>query len=332
MLHPKILQILEVIINKYMPEYTPISEIQGLAGGRNDLIGFKYNSRKVLFEIFATPSQVSRDLRLLDKTQADIKIAIIIDKEVDKKVIEKFLRENPENNYPFIFISQFLDKNNLADTILKLRNLIYKDDSEKILEAIRKKVSYTYFIKKCTDENIKILISPFSDNDITFKNIFITLIVNKIFAIIRDNEKVLKLVKWLSDDKLIEFLFMKIDLGFNVFIFSDLKETYCIESDVEFLDWLRIFDQEDNPFFILPLNKIFYDIDEKIFKNTLNINKNIRFTVGQSQLFEEEDGNIVTFSVPNNTKKIILFRPMIFDDSKKDLFDWEKYKNMIEYN
>jgi hypothetical protein len=243
----------------------------------------------VLFEIFATANQVSRDLRILDMTQADVKIAIIIDKEIDKKVIEKFLRENPEGNYPFLFISQILDENNIADTILKLRNLIYKDDNEKILELIKKKISYTEFIKKCDDEGIKILIAPFQENTITLKNIFITLVANKIFKIIRDNEKVLKLVKWLSDDKLIEFIFAKINWGFNIFIFSDLKETYCIESDIEFLDWLRIFDQDASPLLILPLNKILYDIDAKIFKNILNINKNIRFTVGQSQLFKETD-------------------------------------------
>lgn len=329
MLHAKILQILERIINKYMPEYIPISEIQGLAGGRNDLICFKYNSRKVLFEIFATANQVSRDLRLLDKTQADVKIAIIIDKEIDKRVIEKFLRENPENNYPFLFISKILYEN--TDTVLKLRNLLYKGDNEKLLNSIKKKISYSEFIKKCNEERIKILISPFNEDDMTFKNIFITLVVNKLFKMIHDNAKVLKLVKWLSDDKLIEFILLKINLGFNVFIFSDLKETYCIESDLEFLDWLRTFDQEDSPFFILTLNKMICDIDTKLFKNTLNINKNPRYIVGQSQIYEEKNGNVVTFSIPNNTKKIVLFRPMILGDNKNNVLDWEKYKEMMEY-
>ena len=124
LLHSYVLRELIMIINTYFPKYEPIAEIQGLAGGRNDLIAFKYNTRKILFEVFATASQVSRDLRILDNTISDIKIAIIIDKEIDKKVIDKFLRENPEKNYPYLFISQILDKSKIINTINILRDII----------------------------------------------------------------------------------------------------------------------------------------------------------------------------------------------------------------
>jgi len=59
---------------------------------------FEYSGHKILFEVFATRSQVSRDLRILDKTDANKKIAVIIDKEVDHTVLDAFIKENPEDN------------------------------------------------------------------------------------------------------------------------------------------------------------------------------------------------------------------------------------------
>jgi hypothetical protein len=326
-LHSIILDELKKILVKYFPEYIPISEIQGLAGGRNDLICFKYNSQKILFEIFATASQVSRDLRLLDKTDADIKIAIIIDKEIDNKVIEKFLRENPENNYPYFFMSMITNQTNNTRFVAKLREIIYKKDIYKAYEIIKKKISYKEFVKQCKNENIKILTSPL-ESEISFKDIFMTYIANKILKITHDNEKTVNLLKWLSDDKLIEFIVFKVGLGFNIFIFSDLNETYCIESDIEFQDWLHIMNKEESPFIILSINKIVYDINKRIYKNSLDIDENLKFTIGQSQMIEEKNGNVISFSIPKNTKKIILYKPMI-DDNEVGL-NLDDYKKMIE--
>ena len=81
-LHTAVEDKLIALIGKIAPNYHPIKEPVGLAGGRNDLMLFEFSGQKVLFEIFATRSQVSRDLRILDKTDADKKIAVIIDKEV----------------------------------------------------------------------------------------------------------------------------------------------------------------------------------------------------------------------------------------------------------
>lgn len=328
-LHSVLLEKLKNILVKYFPEYIPISEIQGLAGGRNDLLCFKYNRQKILFEIFATASQVSRDLRLLDKTDADIKIAIIIDKEIDNKVIDKFLRENPENNYPYFFMSMILKQENVVKFVTNLREVIYRKDIYVAYEILRKKTSYKEFVKLCKNENIKILTSHL-ESEITFKDIFITYLASKVLRITRDNEKVVKLLKWLSDDKLIEFIVFKIRIGFNVFIFSDLNETFCIESDIEFQDWLHIMNKEENPFIILSLNKIIYDINKKFYKNSLDIDENLKFTICQSQMIKEENGNIVSFSIPKNTKKIILYKPMNIGDNNVDL-NWDDYKKMMEF-
>ncbi len=107
------------ILSKIAPDLHPIREPLGLAGGRDDLMLFEFSARKVLFEIFASASQVSRDLRILDKTKAEVKIAVIIDKDIDSKVFEQFLRENPDDNYPFIFIGELMSDS--IDCILKLK-------------------------------------------------------------------------------------------------------------------------------------------------------------------------------------------------------------------
>jgi hypothetical protein len=328
-LHPAVLKKLIILINNYFPEYEPIPEILGLAGGRNDLMAFKYNARKILFEIFATAGQVSRDLRILDNTSSDIKIAIIIDKEIDANVLKKFLRENPENNYPYLFISQILNKSEEANAIKSLRNIIKKNDTDEILNIINKKISYNVFINRCNEENIKILRYPVNTSEATFKDIFITFVANRIFKMSHDNDKTLKLIKWLNDDELIEFILFKIDAGFNIFLYTDLCETFCIESDTEFLDTLRIFHELKETYIFLPLNKILYEIDEKIFRGTLNINRKIRFTIGQSQVYEEVDGRTVTFSIPKNTRKIAIFKPMDFGNEKE--LEWEYYKKIIDF-
>jgi hypothetical protein len=144
-----------------------------------------------------------------------------------------------------------------------------------------------------------------------------------------DNDKTLKLIKWLNDDELIKFILFKVDLGFNIFLYTDLCETFCIESDVEFLDTLRIFHELEETYIILPINKILYEIDEKIFRGELNINRGIRFTIGQSQIYEKEDGRIVTFSIPRNAKKIEIFKPMNFGDEKES--EWKYYKKIINF-
>src|ERR1041384_6791027 len=72
-LHTAIESRLIELVGKVAPGYHPIKEPVGLAGGRNDLMLFEFSGRRVLFEIFATRSQVSRDLRILDKTDADKK-------------------------------------------------------------------------------------------------------------------------------------------------------------------------------------------------------------------------------------------------------------------
>ena len=141
LLHGEVERRLIQLLARVLPDYHPVQEPQGLAGGRNDLMLFEFRGRKVLFEIFATKSQVSRDLRILDKTKADVKVAVIIDKEADPGVWERIHKENPEDNYPWLFISELFVDALLPVTELKLRELVLGDEEARLRRVLRQELS-----------------------------------------------------------------------------------------------------------------------------------------------------------------------------------------------
>lgn len=326
------------ILNKIIPEYNPIKEPQGLAGGRNDLMLFEFNGRKILFEIFATKNQVSRDLRILDKTKANKKIAVIIDKEVDNGVFEKFIKENPEDNYPFIFIGELFEKSLIHDCALKLNELIRGDEDAKFLRMLNQKISHKNFIEICKKKGIDIITKEdIKEGNITFQKIFVTFVLRKLQNLGVKKDYLMELGKWMSETKLIEFIARKIDWGFNLFLYTNFKGHMAIYSSIELLDWIRIGYEFTEPHILLPINSIIHDIVDKYFNNTDNkieLNKNIIFNIGQSSLYETENGRIVNFSIPKNAKEIRIFKPYLFykkGEKKPKELSYTDYLNMMEF-
>ncbi len=169
-LHTEVENRLSSLISQISIDYIPVKEPVGLAGGRNDLLLFEFSGRKVLFEVFATRGQVSRDLRILDKTKANIKIAVIIDREIDPKVFDAFVKENPEDNYPYIFISEVFEETPKMIS-LKLRQLIFGDDNAKFQRMLHlrieiAKLASLNIFKEWRDEGIYV----FTKEDLIFKN------------------------------------------------------------------------------------------------------------------------------------------------------------------
>jgi len=300
------------ILNKVTPEYHPIKEPQGLAGGRNDLMLFEFNGKKILFEIFATKNQVSRDLRILDKTKADTKIAVIIDKEVDKGVFEKFIKENPENNYPFIFIEELFEKSLVYDCALKLNELIRGDEETKFRRMLNQRISYDNFVRICKKEGIEIISQEdIKEGNVTFQKIFVTIILNKLQHIGIKKNNLKKLGKWLSNIKLLEFIIMKINFGFNLFLYTDFEGNMGIYSSIELQDWIRIGYELNKPQILFPINSIVHEIAEKYFDlEGLKLNKEIKFNIGQSSSNLNENGITITCSLHKNTNKIQIYRPL----------------------
>jgi hypothetical protein len=283
-LHTTVENRLVAVARHTLPEYLPVKEPQGLAGGRNDLLLFDYRGRKVLFEIFASQSQVSRDLRILDKTNAAVKLSIVIDREVDARVWDRIQKENPENNYPFIFIKELFVTHLLQQSFLKLRHLVAGDEDD-----IRAK-------------------------SVSLRKVFNLVVVRRLQKLGMQPSKLRKLVEWLSNEEMGRFVFLKLGLGFNLLLFTDLDEEMEILSDLELLDWLPGCHVIDSPVVLLSVNNIIVDLLSNCFPGLApeDYGKKIRFTVGRSEIIDDDAGRQVSFSIPRNTKRISLFRPWGF--------------------
>lgn len=321
------------ILNKICPDYHPLKEPQGLAGGRNDLMLFEFNGRKILFEIIASYSQVSRDLRILDKTKADVKIAVIIDKDADKRVFEKFLKENPEDNYPFIFIGELFNKSHIHQCALKLNELIRGEEEAIFLRILNQKLSKSSFIESCKKDGIDILsIKDIESKNVTFKKVFLTIVLSKLDKISTSRKMTKSLMKWMSDEKTLEFIFMKVGHGFNTFLYTDLADNRGIYSDTELLDWLRIGYEITASYILLSMNAVISEIFQKYYKSDdrIDIGGKIDFFAGQSQVYDSNAGRIVTFSIPIKTKQIKIFRPMDFSEDANEKLSIEECYKMLE--
>ncbi len=334
LLHKAVEERLAQLLNRIAPDLHPIKEVQGLAGGRNDLLAFEFTGKKVLFEIIATKSQVSRDLRILDKTVADIKIAVIIDKEADPKVFDRFSKENPENNYPFIFIGELFVNPLTRSCAFKLYELIRGDEEAKFQRILNQKISARDFFKMCKEEGIEIL-SPddLASKNVTFRKVLMMLLVGKLADLGINKNHTKKLLKWMSDEKLFEFVVMKIQHGFNTFLYTDMNETMAIYSDIELLDWIRASHMFPQAHILISLNSLFYEILDKYLKDSseYQINREIRFTIGHSEMHQSEGGRAVIFSIPTNTKQIVVFRPMTFGKKGDgNVLKSKDYLKMIE--
>ena len=106
-LHQTVEKRLSDILSRLFPESCSVQEVFGVLGGKNDLMQFFPNGGSIVFELFASPSQVPQDLRLLERSPADVKIAILLDRQIDPKLADKFFHSKPES-FPFLWLSWVL--------------------------------------------------------------------------------------------------------------------------------------------------------------------------------------------------------------------------------
>lgn len=334
-LHKSVELRLEALLSKILPDYHGVKELQGLAGGRNDLMLFEYSGKKVLFEIFASRSQVTRDLRILDKTKADVKIAVIIDKEIDPTVLEKFHKENPEDNYPFIFIGELFEKSLIYTAALKLRHIVTGDEDVKLQKMIQQKMSFSHFIELCKKDGIDIVsLKDIEARDVTFQKVFVTLTLGKLYKLGINSKKLKELATWLSDKKLLEYILIKVQLGLNVFLYTDLEGNMEIYNDLELIDWLRIGPELSKPYVLLSMNAVIYEIFDRYYKTPpFDINRQLNMAVGVAAIYEGDDGRIAQFSLPRKTKKIWIARPVhlsVSDEGADETLSAKQIMDMIE--
>lgn len=304
----KLIQILGIAT----PDLHPIKEIQGLPGGRNDLMLFDFNGRKVVFEVFATASQVSRDLLILYKTKADIKIAVILDKEADPKVFNNFLKQNPDEPFPFLFIGELFD-DPPPTAGLKLREIIIGDKEALFKRMLRAKISRVSFLDWCRKNGIEVFSkSDVTDGSISYAKVFMTVVIEKLKTQGISREKLKKLGIWLSQEKTLNYIFTTVDIGLNMFLYTDLDENFAAYSDLDLVDWIRAGQNFSSPYVLMSLNAVIYEIENKCLKSggpILNPDRKITMTIGASQLHETSTGRMLICSLPSRIESVTLLPP-----------------------
>ncbi len=115
-LHQTVEKRLSNLLTRLFPESCAVPEVSGVLGGRNDLMQFFPNGGRAVFELFASPSQVPQDLRLLEQSAADVKLAILLDREIDPKLADRFFHSKPDS-FPFQWLSQVLMPKYEADCL-----------------------------------------------------------------------------------------------------------------------------------------------------------------------------------------------------------------------
>lgn len=136
-LHARVMNELVDVLHKLFPDWVCISEIGQTAGGRNDAVLFECGGDSVCFELFATRSQVDRDLLLLHNSPAKRKIAILVDRQVDRDVADAFYRKQPQNPFPTIWVSDVLDKQRISYLRLKLIQFVIGDRMSEYISISR---------------------------------------------------------------------------------------------------------------------------------------------------------------------------------------------------
>jgi hypothetical protein len=126
-LHTRAQKQLTLYLNELYPYDYTTSEIAGVLGGRNDSMHFAFDEHCAVFEFFFSPSQVPQDLRLLEQANANIKIAILLDKEINPKLASEYFHKKP-NPFPFLWLSDLLIASRKKWCLLKLHKLMKLPD------------------------------------------------------------------------------------------------------------------------------------------------------------------------------------------------------------
>lgn len=306
------------LLAQAVPDYLPVKEPQGLAGGRNDVIAFAFHGRKVVFEIFATKSQVSRDLLILNKTKADAKICIVIDQEIDTGVWEQIQKENPEDNYPFVFTQELFLDDLRTRTLLKLRELITGEEEALFQRLVAERISVDNYIAMWRSEGLSIVATEIlGATPKKYQSVFNLELAKRLLKLGMMPEHVKELIRWFSDENLAESVLMRIGAGHNLLLYTDLNDNMVVVSDREILDFIKCFHRFDGAVIILSLNNIVVSIIKTHFAHVSPADQyeHIGFTIGTSDISETNEGRLVTLGLPSNTKRITILRPWNLNES-----------------
>ncbi|MDQ3779313.1 MAG: hypothetical protein M3354_02020 [Chloroflexota bacterium] len=124
-LHPQLEARLQLLLDKAHVRGFALPEGWGLAGGhRSDLVAYLHERRVLHFEIFGSASTVHRDVNILLMSSADVRVALLMDREVDPRVADGYFRVVADNRFRWYWLSLFLDPANEALAVQTLGDLL----------------------------------------------------------------------------------------------------------------------------------------------------------------------------------------------------------------
>lgn len=230
---------LGLLLAQAFPECVAVPEVSAVLGGRNDLIQFSFTGRCVVFEIFCSVSQVPQDLRLLEQAECEVKIAILIDQDVDKRVSRAYFRKKP-NAFPHIWLSRLLDPSWDKIMVARLRELI---DEESSVRRLRRLVQTSHgesveravlrFLEQI-EQRLPSSRSPGAKLPLTGKDILALQVVGLLKQRGIPIEKLRSLFQWLREGT--EYATLVVRAGFQAFLVTDLEGRHAIWSDGDLAD------------------------------------------------------------------------------------------------
>jgi len=132
-LHGRVREELAGAIRGLFPGWVYVPEVSQTPGGRNDAVLFESGGDSICFELFASRGQVDRDLLLLHQSPAKVKIAILLDEEIDPSVASTYYRKIPHKPYPCIWVSDVLTPDQRGLLKVKLIQYVYQNELARAL-------------------------------------------------------------------------------------------------------------------------------------------------------------------------------------------------------
>ncbi|MFA5598396.1 MAG: hypothetical protein WDA26_12600, partial [Pusillimonas sp.] len=258
-LHSEVEKRLSELLQQSFPNSIGVSEISGVLGGRNDLIHFQPNGIRTVFEIFASKSQVSQDLRLLEQCDAQRKIAVLIDHDADPSVSNEYFRKKPDS-YPFFWLRDVLDNDWEKISIVRLREVI---DEKYCVNEVRKLLEGNYgenvdhLLRKVISE-VKTKLPPRKNSkpiQVSGLQILALKVIKSINKMGIPMDRLRSLYQWLELS--MKHAFTIASSGIHALLVTDLESEHAIWSDGDLADVLLICPDENlKPQIVVSLNSI----------------------------------------------------------------------------
>lgn len=98
-----------------------VKEIHAVAGARNDALSVE-PLREILWEVFGTEDRVEADLRKLERDAQPnrLKVAVVLDPEVDSRLFEKFTRARQGSSVTWLRVSDLLLADRFQNTVMTM--------------------------------------------------------------------------------------------------------------------------------------------------------------------------------------------------------------------